>query len=851
MSRPRRILFSLLLCIFSFACSRVDQTVFDAVPQEAELMVETQNLPGFLKSIEGKSYLEPFFVTDEGLSWGRALAHKLDTMLNVDPAFRARLYASQTVIAAVPTDGLCQGLVVAKLNDKVTPSDLKRVLKANGVEMDARKNGNAEYFFLRDQDSLYVFLKEPFLGVSRSADVVERVFHQLADEDRLTTDEDFQRVQQTLGHHVMAHLYYHDQRGWMALDVLPGDQELVMNGYALPPDSLSSLKPLKYQLPVKNSIINVLPFDTRLMLHYGMSDYASYWQSFHDEEAIKTFNKRYGLDVEPQLLNHLAEVSFEVIGKDGSEVCVARMSDPSAVIKFMERLASKTGVKESLGSQGYVLYDLGERDVVPVVFGPAFNSIKRCCYAIVDQYLVMAPDFAPLQWIIACYRSGRTLDLNENFKRFQQQMLESSNITLFVTGEGNQRLVKGMTDGVIGRFLDRHPKLLDDFQAFSVQLASSKDLVYTNICLVQQGTEKDETNIRWKVNLDAPLQGKPFIVPGPSADLNQVVAFDRQGKMYLIDSEGSVLWTKELEELPMGSVFSVDAENNGQAQLLFNTQHTLQLINGDGSDHEPYPLRLPFEASNGLAVFDYQNNKDYRILLCGKDKLVYNYDIHGEEVEGWNRHRSEDLVTLPVKHLTADDKDYLVVSDVNGGVRILDRQGRIRIPLPSDMQKSTKADLYANATNRKKGLFLTSDKDGKLLYVTNDGGLNRTDFGDYSPNHFFLYEDFNADQDPDFIFLDGKDLAVYDRFKKELFSHHFDVDITTKPVFFNITRNKRLLGIVSEKAREIYLIDRKGKMIVNSGLVGETPFAVGSLHNDQEINLITGVGNALFNYVIY
>ena len=77
------------------------------------------------------------------------------------------------------------------------------------------------------------------------------------------------------------------------------------------------------------------------------------------------------------------------------------------------------------------------------------------------------------------------------------------------------------------------------------------------------------------------------------------------------------------------------------------------------------------------------------------------------------------------------------------------------------------------------------------------------------------------------------------------------MEITTKPVFFNITRSKRLLGIVSEKAREIYLIDSKGKMIVSSGLVGETPFAVGNLHGDREINLITGVGNALFNYAIY
>ena len=374
-------------------------------------------------------------------------------------------------------------------------------------------------------------------------------------------------------------------------------------------------------------------------------------------------------------------------------------------------------------------------------------------------------------------------------------------------------------------------------------------MVYTNVCLSQKAEVKQESNVRWKVNLEAPLKGKPYIVEDEASGNKCVVAFDSQNKMYLINSEGTIIWDRSLDEAPLSEVFVVD--HDGQLQLLFNTAHTIQLIDRSGTNAEGYPIRLPFEASNGLAVFDYQGDKDYRMLLCGTDRLVYNYTLQGAEVEGWNHHRSEDLVQQPIQHIVADDKDYLIVSDVSGGVRILDRQGRIRIPLSSDMQKSPKADIYANSTNRKKGLFLTSDKEGKLLYVASDGKLTRTDFGSFSDTHFFLYEDFNNDQDPDFIYLDKKDLQVFDRYKKELFTHHFDVDIATKPVFFNITRNKRLLGVVSEKAREIYLIDRKGNMIVNSGLVGETPFAVGSLHNDKEINLITGVGNALYNYVIY
>jgi hypothetical protein len=653
---------------------------------------------------------------------------------------------------------------------------------------------------------------------------VEAVNNQLKNPEKIYSDTDFARLQKTLGHNVKAHLYYRHPNGWALLDVLPEGNTLVMNGYAMAADSTSAWRPLKYQLPVKNSVVNILPSDTRYMHHLGMSDYASYWQSFRDSEKVAAFNKKYNTDVENKLLAFLSEVSFNKFGKTQREVFVGRMNDPSAVIKFMERLASKTGVASSQTCQGYTLYDLGKSSFIPDVFGEDFISMKRCCYAIVDQYLVMAPNMETIQEVIAGYRSGRTLDLNEGFRMFQQKMLESANVTFFEVKSDSKE---------------------------AVQLASSKDLVYTNVCISWETEVKSENNIRWKANLDAPLQGKPYIVEDKGSSNNNVVAFDRQNMMYLIDSNGAILWKKQLDEAPMSEVFTVDCHNDGRLQFLFNTAHTIQLIDRDGHNFAGYPIRLPFEASNGLSVFDYNDNRDYRILLCGTDRLVYNFTIQGEEVEGWNRHRAEDQVRQPVRHIVADTKDYLIVSDVSGGVRILDRQGRIRIPLSTDMQKSPQADIYTNATNSRKGLFLTSDKEGKLLYVAADGALNRTDFGTYSEKHFFLYEDFNGDQDPDFIYLDGNELHVFDRFKTELFNHHFDVEITTKPVFFRISRNKRLLGVVSEKAREITLIDRKGKMIVNSGLVGETPFAVGSLHNDQEINLITGVGNALFNYAIY
>lgn len=746
--------FLWILLLVLASCTRKEVSLFDAVPLNAEIIVESSD---------------------------SAVIMMFDSLLG------------SHINAEAVTNGMPMAIVLAPYEDQ---KDFLLLTKTNPRNIQVEGHDEA---------------------------IVASVKAQLENPVKINDDTKFSRLQQTLGQNVKAHLYYKHVDGWAMLDVLPEAKSLVMSGYAMAADSTSAWRPLKYQLPVKNSVVNILPYDTRYMNHYGMSDYASYWESFCDADKVNAFNKKYATDVENKLLAYLSEVSFDVFGPNRREVFVGRMNDPSAVIKFMERLASKTGVKSNQTFQGYTLYNLGKCTFVPDVFGDDFRSMKRCCYAIVDQYLVMASDFETIREIISCYRSGRTLDLNESFRAFQQRMLESSNITLYEIKDG---------------------------QITSMQMASSKDLVYVNACVCADVETNDENGIRWKANLDAPLQGKPYIVDGFESANKNVIVFDRQNTMYLIDSDGVILWKKHFGEAPLGEVVTVDG-GNGQQQFLFNTAHTLQLIDRDGNSAPGYPVYLPFEASNGLSVFVYKGKKDYRILLCGTDRLVYNFDIQGNEVDGWNRHRTEDQVTLPIQHLVADDKDYLIVSDASGGVRILDRQGRIRIPLSSDMQKSPQADLYTNATNSKKGLFLTSDKDGKLLYVASDGKLSRTDFGTYSNSHFFLYEDFNGDHDPDFIFLDQKDLFVFDRYKKKIFSHHFDVDVDTKPVFFNITRNKRLLGIVSEKAREIYLIDRNGNMIVNSGLVGETPFAVGSLHGDQEINLITGVGNALFNYVIY
>lgn len=865
-----RFIYLVLISLLLGSCDDHEVgSVLDLVPIDAAFVLETQHPKEMLSLMDSVCGLSESFQ-----SFGNQLK-RLDSLFFSNEKMAHEFQLSSMAFVTVPKEGQLMGSVIICGNNLLSNKELKSVISSNGLYNETHDLVGSSYIHFVDIDTLYAFSDQRNLLITPHEELLVSMLEQIDNDEKIYSNPVFQRVQGTLGRAVPLHLFINCDafepcivanehsnekamlnrfagsfKGISALDVLLKPEVLVMNGYSVPTDSSSSLRPLKYQLPVNNTIINVLPFNTNMMFHYGMSDFLSFWEEFADKELVDRWNNVLHARLEDELIAGLSEVAICNVGPSSSPVFVARVNDPTRVARFMEKLDSRYGVLENIVNQGFEIKRINIKGFVPDVFGYCFSEIRSCSYSFVDQYLVIANDIQEVQDVISCYRSGRTFDLSESFISFQTHMLESSNITLFVSCADNLKFINCHIGGELTSLLKQNDSFLSNIQAFLLQFSSSKDLVYTCFNLRKKNSETEEANVLWKVNLDSPMQGNPSIVPYHASNKNAVVVFDTENQMYLIDSYGNIKWKKTVSETPISEVKVVDFNRNGQVQYLFNTANYLFLVDCDGNDVLGYPRRLLCEASNGLSVFDYGGNKNYRVMVCGTDKFVYNYDLHGEETEGWNRHRTEALVTQPVKHVVADNKDFIIVTDVNGSVRILDRQGRIRIPLKSDMKKSQNADFYENKTNHK-GVILTSDEAGQLLYIANDGGLARTDFGLFSENHCFLYEDFNGDGDTDFIYLDANTLRVFNRFKKVLYSHDFDSEISTKPVFYRLSRNKRLLGIVSEKTREIYLIDENGKMIVSSGLVGETGFAIGNLKGNNEANLLTGVGNSLFNYLIY
>lgn len=162
---------------------------------------------------------------------------------------------------------------------------------------------------------------------------------------------------------------------------------------------------------------------------------------------------------------------------------------------------------------------------------------------------------------------------------------------------------------------------------------------------------------------------------------------------------------------------------------------------------------------------------------------------------------------------------------------------------------ASKSAFYINETNNK-GTMITTDSDGNLVYIPSSGSVTKTAFNSFSNDHIFLYEDTDGNGDRDFLYVDGKQLYIYDRMKNIIMQHHFTYKITDAPQLIKLKGKNTIIGVFSRKSSEIYLLQVKGSNENQPVLRGSTPFVVTKPTSTRPALLITGQGESLKAYEI-
>ena len=639
---------------------------------------------------------------------------------------------------------------------------------------------------------------------------------------------------------------------WTEVDILIKNDELIFSGFSVSTADNNYLSSFEGQQPVKMKALNIIPYNANTIAWIGISNFSRYFNNVNPESVLNSISTKLNYDI-----NKLLEVVGDEIvfasnansrgSLSANSWVIVKTNNSKKAASALKQIAINTGSKNVSKHKQYRIRKINNTSFIKDIFGDAFAIIKNNYYTFVGDYAVFANSEKALINLTNYFDTGKTLDLNDNFKDFSDNISSQSNMLLYIKPVEMTGLFNEYFANDVVKHLVIDEKVISSFQGIALQISVDNQFSFTNYYVKYSAAYHEENLAVWKVKVDEEIVRGPYLVFDHNTKKQNIIVFDSRSNMYLINPDGSVLWKKTLDKVPISDIYEVDYYKNGKIQYLFNTADFIYLIDKKGRNVSGYPKKLHSKATNGISVFDYLNSKDYRLLLAQSDKRIYNYSIKGDEVKGWSQPRTQNIVIEPVTRLLANNKDYIIITDIDNEIKIVNRKGKRRIKLSGNLNKAKNSDYYVNRTN-SKGIIITTNEKGQLVYISSSGKLRYTDFGDFSASHFFLYEDFDGDRSKDFIFIDGNKLVVFDRFKKELFSYQFGSEITIAPKFFTFGKKQHILGVVADKERTIYLFDNDGNIIISKGLVGETPFTVGDLENNNKINLVSAAGDMLYNY---
>lgn len=737
--------------------------------------------------------------------------------------------------------------------------------------------------------------------LSSSSMLIEESIRTMHDERDLNEELGLSMVKETAGRYVHANVYINYERlptlfypfigesswdilklfsqiaSWGELDLDIKSDAFFLNGMTYTdPNSPLFLGAFTDQSPVKMQIHEMMPSGTSYFLHLGISDLekfreqiASYLDGIESgpqiEEELQRLEDDYGIDPLGDLVEIMDDEMawFAIEGKTekpGDELMVyetkSRSETNEVVMRWVEQylqvnafdMSSMRFVYQLDNQTSFNIYRLPDPFFKGTPAGRMFNSY----FTVFENYLIFGPSVDVISRVIYQNVLHKNLISDPVFKEISDYLSNRSNITLFFKPFNYLNYKREMLNEKAQQQVEPLEVFLRRIPGIVVQFSTEDRLFYQSISCKYTSQIKEKALTVWESLLDSAAAIKPALVVNHNTSEKEILVQDEANHLYLINSTGRILWKLPLEGSVMGKIHQVDFYKNGRLQYLFNTPDKIHLIDRNGNYVERYPISLRANASNALALFDYDKSRDYRLFVATEDRKIYAYDIEGNLITGWKFGKTESLVRGEIQHFRISEKDYIVVSDENK-TYFLDRRGRDRIKVKSRIAFSPQnpPELDMNV-REEKPRWISTDTSGNVMAIYLDGTVSELLSQDLSGDHFFRMGDFDKDGIPEFIFANGDELSVLYQDGSRLFSYRVREKISEMPDIYKFSASDVKIGITDRSRNRIYLINSDGSLYEGFPLEGSTRFSIGYFAgSDSRFNLIVGsTNNFLYNYSI-
>ncbi len=646
------------------------------------------------------------------------------------------------------------------------------------------------------------------LMVSFSPIVLEDAIRQVNSDESVNNMKGFAEIYATAGKNVDANVFINfsrfpiglatfvttDFKGkarsaknfaeWAGMDLNLLSDMLLMNGFVESPDSAPSLASLFIrQDPQKITADKILPGSTASFLSLSMSDpemyfsaYKSYLQALGKLTAynntFQTLNEIYNTDLPADFAAMMDnEITLAYDGNsprvDSAGVFVLiRVKSKGLASEKMMSLLQKAAAYESRplsaftftyaldNEVSYNIYRLPVYNLTANLFGSIFSALGEHYFVLIDNYLVFGSSVESLRSLIHNQVLNKTLENDAAYKQFKNSLSSRSNILFYNNLSRSRPVFSPFLKKDLARNWEKYESVFQKIPVMGFQMYSNNKMLYSNFLLKYLPVDNLETQTVWESKLDTLAACKPVFVVNQQTGQNVVFVQDMKHNIYLINQVGRILWKLPLPELINSEIFQVDYFRNGKKQLLFSTRNYLYLVDRMGNFVDRYPVKLRSPATCGLAVFDYDNTRDYRLFIACEDKKIYAYAKEGTLINGWSFGQSESEVTQPVNHFRVGDKDFLVFGD-RFRTYILDRKGNTRVNTDVFFPRSALNSYYLDLPKDGSSPgVITTDTTGKIYDIQFNGEVKTIDLDRFTGRHYFDYRDVTGDGVMEYIYLD-------------------------------------------------------------------------------------------------
>jgi hypothetical protein len=865
-----------------------------AVPSDAFLIIETPDFPELLTRVTDPSGLPAKL---SGMKWADTLVRSAALIDSITGSREVReAISNKTLLLSfhVTSHNKVMPLAVMSAGTYFTPRRLEHLCKASGATLnDTRESGGARTFKISyghgNRRDIYLALTSGIVLASPSEALITAAIDNKGSAADIRHQQGVAPVVKASGKSAdNVFILFRNLPGFLRSFISPdritsitsvavaagGDlsvteEGIFISGFLSTAGAGTAADRLLEVTPAECGVQELLPAGT-LSYSTMMRRASLRGETVSDPASINASD--LALILSPFTGNEVTDAVVPA-GDNREKVRIFRMTDrQSAEQVLRKRLTEKyyaMGLVEShfLASAGFpgeeerVMYRMPFSGVASILSGGGDNRGADAWVIFVRSYMVFSDSPEALTKIRVESDRERTMINDPEFRLMEKTLPTKSSFLFYSTGQELRSLVSGVLTGEAAAKLDE-PSLAG-IGGIGLSLTPSNDMIYASLSVrySDAGEQHREAvslratdeapnisglNLLWRVRLDAAPAMKPFLFVNHNTGATEIFIQDQQNTTYLISASGKILWKAPVREKITGDIHMIDYYKNNKNQLLFSGKNYLYLVDRNGNYVDKYPVKMRSPASNSLAVFDYEKNKDYRLFIAGEDRRIYVYDRSGAQVRGWNVFTTRGRVKDPVVFFRVRGKDYLVVAD-DQDVYLLDRTGNIRVAHQEVLKKAPNSAIRLTGEENQAIIFSTSDGEVVRLYF--DGTVRKQTLSPFTASHSADFTDLNGDGMTDYIILDNGTLHVFDSDGSEIYSHSFDSDELNGPELFTVGASEKWAATYDTGDDMLYLFGQTGNNISGFPMNAGQYYNIGRVTNKSTWNLLINDNDFyLYNY---